>query len=268
MVAQMSKDLKLTFIRTLNSEFIKFNSLRSNWVTLLSTVFAILFFGIVSSYSATGSVDTGEGPDFATLDPVSIVLSGTNFAVLIVGVFGAVLGAREYASGMIKLSFAAVPNRLNVLWAKLLVFTIFMVPALVVSTLIAFNVGMGVLDAGGFETVTFEDENVLRVVVGTPLYVYGLGVIGMGLGVFLRNIAGSIGMLIGGVIFVPALLTALLPESWSEILKYLPSNAGRSFTEVYEIPNLLDASSGMIVFGIWVVLAVIMAALLIKRRDA
>lgn len=268
MVVLMSKELKLTFGRTIKSEFLKFNSLRSNWITLVSTVFAILFFGIVSAYSATGSVDTGEGPDFATLDPVSIVLSGTNFAVLIVGVFGAVLGAREYASGMIKLSFAAVPNRLNVLWAKLIVFSVMMIPALVVSTLVAFNVGMGVLENGGFETVTFADENVSRVVIGTPLYVFGLGVIGMGLGVFLRNIAGSIGMLIGGVIFVPALLTALLPESWSEVLKYLPSNAGRSFTEVYVIPNLLDANTGMVVFGIWVVLAILMAALLIKRRDA
>ncbi|MEY3407309.1 MAG: hypothetical protein RL038_370 [Actinomycetota bacterium] len=264
----MSKDLKLTFARTVRSEFLKFNSLRSNWITLISTVAAILFFGVISAYSATGNVDTGDGPDFATLDPVSIVLSGTNFAVLIIGVFGAVLGAREYVSGMMKLSFAAVPNRLNVLWAKLLVFLVMVLPAIVISTLISFFVGMSVLEAGGFETVSLSDDNVARVVIGTSFYVFGLGVIGMGLGIFLRNIAGSIGMLIGGVIFVPALLTALLPESWSEVLKYLPSNAGRSFTEIYEIPNLLDANSGMIVFGIWVGLAIVMAAALIQRRDA
>lgn len=265
----MSNAMKLTFARTLRAEFIKFRSLRSNWITLFSIIAAILFFGIVSAFSATGSVDTNDGgPDFSRLDPVNVVLSGTNFALLIVGVFGAVLGAREYASGMIKLSFAAVPNRLNVLWTKLIVFLTAMLPAVLISTLISFSVGMSILEEGGAATVTFSDENVARAVIGTALYVVGIGVVGLGLGVLLRNIAGSIGMLIGGVLFIPALLTSLLPESWSEILKYLPSNAGRSFTEVYEIEGLLSATAGAWIFSGWAVFAIALAALQIQRRDA
>jgi ABC-2 type transport system permease protein len=268
MELHMSKELKLNFVRTVRSEIIKFRSLRSNWVTLISTIFSIFFFGAISSFSAIGGVDTGDGPDFASLDPVSVVLSGTNFALLIVGVFGAVLGAREYASGMIKLTFTAVPNRLNVLWAKLLVFLVAMLPGVLISTLLVFNVGMGILESGGADTVAWDDPGVSRAVIGAALYVVGIGVIGLGLGVLLRNIAGSIGMLIGGVLFVPSLLTALLPASWSEVLKYLPSNAGRSFTEIYEIPNLLDAETGIWVFACWVVLAIFVTALQMQKRDA
>ena len=38
--------------------------------------------------------------------------------------------------------------------------------------------------------------------------------------------------LIGGVIFLPTLASALLPQSWDGVFKYLPSNAAKSFTEV------------------------------------
>ena len=53
--------------------------------------------------------------DRADIDPVNQSLIGVNLAQLTVGVLGVLLAAGEYATGMIRATFAAVPRRLPVL---------------------------------------------------------------------------------------------------------------------------------------------------------
>jgi ABC-2 type transport system permease protein len=67
---------------------------------------------------------------------------------------------------------------------------------------------------------------------------------------------------------VPTLASALPPDSWVGVLKYLPSNAGQAFTSLNPGDTLLDPGAGMAVFAGWVVLAIAGAALALKRRDA
>jgi ABC-type transport system involved in multi-copper enzyme maturation permease subunit len=198
---------------------------------------------------------------------VGIVLAGANFAVLIVAVLGAIIGAREYSTGMIRTTLAAVPRRLPVLWGKLLTFIGILVPVAVVGVVIAFFAGMQILDAGEAATVAWSDDGVARAVTGSAAYLVGIGVVGVALGILLRTTAASIGTVIGGILFVPTLATALLPESWDGILKYLPSNAGQAFTSLAPDSSLLSPGVGMAVFAGWVLLAIAGAAVALVRRD-
>ena len=50
------RDNKLTFLRVTNSEWIKFRSIRSNWITLALTFLVIVGFGILSA-----SINRGGG---------------------------------------------------------------------------------------------------------------------------------------------------------------------------------------------------------------
>jgi ABC-type transport system involved in multi-copper enzyme maturation permease subunit len=263
---------RTTSARVLRSEWIKLRTLRSTWLTVGGIGFALVAFGLISALTTSGQVDSVDGqggpPGFAGTDPVSTVLSGANFAVLIVAVLGAVVGAREYSTGMIRTTLAAVPTRLPVLWGKLATFVGVLTPVVVGGTVVSFVAGMAILDAGGAAMASWSDDGVARAVLGTAAYLVGLGVIGVALGVLLRSTAGGIGTVIGAVLFVPTLASALLPESWDDVLQFLPSNAGQSFTSVSPADTLLDPGAGAAVFIGWVVLSVVAAAVALKRRDA
>ena len=263
---------RTTTPRVIHSEWIKLRTLRSTWMTIGGILFALVAFGLISALTASGQVVVTEGqggpPAFSGTDPVSTVLSGANFAVLIVAVLGAIVGAREYSTGMIRTTLAAVPARLPVLWGKLATFVGVLAPVVLVGVLVSFFAGMAILDAGGAATASWSDDGVARAVLGTSAYLVGLGVIGVSLGIMLRTTAGGIGTVIGAVLFVPTLASALLPDSWDGVLKYLPSNAGQAFTALNPGDTLLSPGGGMAVFAGWVVLAIAGAALALKRRDA
>lgn len=261
-----------TFPRVLRSEWIKIRTVKSTWITAIATLLAIIGFGVLSAMVATGDVSGGPGGDGAAMramSPLTTVLAGANFAVLIIAVFGSVVGAREFSTGMIRTSFAAVPKRLPVLWAKLLAFCGIVVPIVLIGIVAVFFAGMAVLAGGGAPTVSWDDDGVARSILGTAYYVLGLGLIGLALGLLLRGTAASIGTVIGAVIFLPALATALLPDSWDVVLKYLPSNAGTAFAGSSRgFASLLEPGAGVVVFTAWIVLAIVAAAWALVRRDA
>lgn len=263
---------RTTLPGVVRAEWIKLRTLRSTWIMLLAVLVTTVAFGAVAAAASTGAVTTpnGGGPGGAPGggDPLSTVLSGAMLAVTLVGVLGVLLGAREYVSGLIRSYLSAVPTRLPVLWAKVIAFALAVVPVALLSVVLAYVVGMAVLGAGGVATVGWADPGTLRVVLGTAGYIVGIGVIGLALGMLLRNTAGAVTALLGGVLVLPALAGALLPDSWNELLKYLPSNAGSAFTSSVPTDSLLSSGAGALVFIGWIVLAVAGAAVALLRRDA
>ncbi len=259
-----------TFRRVLSSEWIKTRTLRSTWLTAGVTLLIVVVLGAIAagvSLGRSGTASPGFAPPTATT-PLTTALAGANLAVLIVAVWGSIFGAREFSSGMIRTTLAAVPRRLRVLWAKVIAFAAVAVPAVVVGVLLAFFLGMAVLSAGGADTVSFTDTGVARVVLGTAYYIVGLGLIGLALGVLLRVTAAAIGTVVGAVLFIPTLANALLPDSWSSVLKYLPSNAGAAFTNLADSADRLTPGQGSWVFTAWIVVALAGAAVALVRRDA
>ena len=261
--------LRLTFGRVIHSEWIKLRTRRSTFYTLAGLLVTLVGFGLIAAATATGQVEADlGGPNSGASDPVSTVLTGADLAVLVSAVFGVLVGAWEYSSGLIRTTLAAVPKRLPVLWAKSLTFAATVFPVVLVGALTVFFAGTSLLSGAGVESASWSDPGVARAVVGTAFYLVGIGLIGLALGVIFRSIAGAIGTLVGGLLFLPTLASVLLPESWDSVLKYLPSNAGLAIRSVTEDPSLLSPTVGTAVFVGWVVLALVGAAVLLKRRDA
>jgi len=262
--------LKLTFGRVVKSEILKLRSLRSTWIMMLAMLALFIAFGALAALSTTGQISDGSGgpPEGFALDPVTTVLAGGGFAVLVMSVFGVISGAREYNSGMIRATLSFVPRRLYVLWAKVIALLIFVIPVTVIAAFGAFVLGMAVLSGAGSETVTLSDPDAQRVLLGTAVYIAGLAIIGLALGIAMRSMPGAIATVIGGVLILPALLTALLPESWRSVLKFLPSNAAAAFTEVEVRVDMLALGPGITVFAAWLALSLAVAGFLLVRRDA
>lgn len=257
--------------RVIRSEWIKLRTLRSTWTVLASVVAVLVGIGLIAAATATGVVagPSGSAGPAGSSDPVSTVLTGSTLAVLLVAVLGVLAGAREYGSGQIRATLAAVPARLPVLWGKVAALTAILVPATLAGTLLAYVGGMALLESGGQATVSWTDQGVARSVLATAGYLVGIGLIGLALGMLLRSTASGIGVLIGGVLIVPTIAGALLPDSWADLLTYLPSNAGQAFTtRITEGDGLLGPAAGAAVFLGWIVIALAGAAVALKRRDA
>jgi ABC-2 type transport system permease protein len=265
---QASTAARLSFARVVRSEWIKLRTLRSTWTTLAAVLGVLIGVGLIAATVAGGGATGGPGGPPADTDPVSTVLAGANLAVLVVGVLGAVIGAREFTSGLIRTTLAAVPSRLPVLWGKAIALSSLLVPVTVGGVLVALVAGMPILDSQGQATVSWSDPGVAQAVLGTAAYLVGIGLIGLALGMLIRTTAGAIGLLLGAVLILPSLATALLPDSWDAVLKLLPSNAAAAFTSYLPSDNLLSSDAGMAVFALWVVLALAGAAAALKRRDA
>ncbi|WP_024286076.1 ABC transporter permease [Cellulomonas sp. KRMCY2] len=257
----------------IRSEWVKLRTLRSTWVGLGSTLLVLVGFGAIAAAVSTGSVATpegggGGGGPFGGSDPVSTVLMGANFAVLLMGILGALAGAREYGSRMIAATVAAVPRRWQVVVAKATVFTGVSLAVSVIGVLAAFTAGMGVLSGGDAATVALTDDGVLRQVLGMAGYITAVGLIGMGLGILLRSVAGSIGAVVAVFMVLPPLAGALLPDSWDPILQYLPGSAAAAFTTVRAAgTEVLGAGAGAVVLAAWVLVALGGAVVAITRRD-
>ena len=88
----------------------------SAWSLLVA---AVLIVGFGALYSGVRVTRPPQDPAaIASFDPTAVSLSGLQLAQLAIGVLGALLITGEYATGMIRTSFAAVPARLPVLWGK------------------------------------------------------------------------------------------------------------------------------------------------------
>jgi ABC-2 type transport system permease protein len=258
-----------TLGRAIRSEWIKLRTLRSTWIGMGTVVLVLVALGAIAAAVSTGSVTTPEnGRGFGGDDPLSTVLTGADFAVLLAGILGGLAGAREYGSRMISATIAAVPRRRQVVVAKAVVLTGVVLPTALIGVLAAFSVGMGILTVGDGATVALTDDGVLRSLLGMAGYITSIALIGLGLGILLRSVAGSIGVLIAGVVVLPALAGALLPASLDSILQYLPSSAAAAFTTVTGAgDSVLGATAGALVLTAWVAAAIGASVLTITRRD-
>ena len=259
-----------TLGRAIHSEWIKLRTLSSTWIGMGFVVLLLVGLGAIAAAVSTGAASApGEGGAFGNRDPLSIVLTGADFAVLLVGVLGAMIGAQEYGSRMIMATIAAVPRRWQIVVSKVIVLTGVVLPTALIGVLAAFGVGMGILAAGGGATVALTDDDVLRSLLGMAGYLTAIALMGLGLGILLRSAANSIGVLIGGVLVLPTLAGALLPASLDSVLKFLPSSAAAAFTTVRGAGDeVLEPAAGALVLAAWVAVTLGAAVVAITRRDA
>jgi hypothetical protein len=136
-----------------------------------------------------------------------------------------------------------------------------------VSAFVAFFAGQALLSGQHIQT-TLSAPGVLRAVFGTGLYLTVVGLLGVGLGWIIRSTAGSIATLFGLLMVLP-LLAGALPQSWANnINRYLPSNAGQALLDVHQSSTALAPWTGFGVFCLYAAVAIAVAAVLLKRRDA
>ncbi len=253
----------------MRSEWTKLRSLRSTVFSLLAAVLIVIALGILISTARSSHFDHRSLQDRLTFDPTRTSLSGTYLAQLAIGVLGVLIMTGEYASGMNRATFAAVPRRLPVLWAKGAVYAVVALVLMIIAEFVAFLGGQAALSSHQLNT-TLSAPGVLRAVIGAALYLTVVGLLGLALGTLLRNTAGAIATLFGILLVLP-LLVHFLPSSWANSIDpYLPSGAGQAIFQVVSDPteHSLAPWTGFGIFCAYAAAAMIAAAVMLRRRDA
>jgi ABC-2 type transport system permease protein len=258
---------RVTQVRVLHSEWVKLRTLRSTFYTLLAAVIALIGFGALFCAVTANRWPHMRAAEQATFDPTLTSLRGYFLAQLAVGVLGVLVITGEYATGMIRATLSAVPRRLPMLWAKALLFAAVTWVLMTAGAVIAFLVGQAILSSQHIGT-SLSAPGATRMVLGVGLYLTVVGLLGVAVGTLIRNTAGGIATVFGLLLVLPALAEAL-PASWNDnISPYLPSNAGQALIALHQEPHTLAPWTGILVFLLYALAALLAAAVTLKRRDA
>ncbi|QFU86876.1 ABC transporter permease [Amycolatopsis sp. YIM 10] len=217
----------------LRSEWTKFRSLRSTWLTMAVT--ALLGVGV----AALASSAKAHAYDPVDWDPTATSLTSIIIAQLASGVLGVLVVTSEYATGSIQPSVVAVPVRGRLLAAKAVVLGGSTLLLSLVIGFASFFAGQAMIAAAGVPHATLGQPGVLRAVIGSGLYLTAIGLLGVALGAVLRSTAGAIGVLVSATLLI-RLVAQMLPETWSDWMgRYWPTAAGEN------IMNVLQASGAL-----------------------
>jgi hypothetical protein len=249
----------------LRSEFWKLGTVRSTWWSLLAIVVSNV---AVAALLAIFLPSRLSAHDKATIDSTRVSLGGLHLSQVAIGVLGVLVISSEYGTGMIRATLAAVPQRRLMLAAKTAAFAATALITGIVSCLAAYLAFQKLLPAADGMRTALGDPGVLRAVTGAGLYLTALGLLGLGLGAIIRSSAGAVATLLGAL-FIPTLLTALLPRFWQDtIAPYLPMNAGETIITVHHQAHTLQPWPGLGVFCLYAAAALTAGFILISRRDA
>jgi ABC-type transport system involved in multi-copper enzyme maturation permease subunit len=254
--------VRVTQGRVLTSEGIKLRSQRSVRWLVLASVLSIVAAALSTAVTAAFADDPAPGGAAAGTDPLGGALTGVSFTQVIIGALGVLVVTSEYSTGLIRATFAAVPTRLPVLWAKAAVTAVVVFVATLAAAFISFFAARAVLSAADV-SLSLGAPGVLRALVGSALYLTVTAVLAVAFGWLVRSAIGAMAALFGLLFLVP-LLGMLLPATEP----YLPTNAGAAILQVGSTGGALSPWAGLAVFTAYAVVALIVAAVALTRRDA
>jgi ABC-2 type transport system permease protein len=279
----------LSFAGILRSEWIKLRTVRSTPWCYVAIILLTIGLGMLLSV-ALPTATTAATTDTQQSTWLTVTTLGVNFAQLVIAVLGALVITGEYSTGMIRSTFVAVPTRLPALAAKLLVFG---VATFVISliALVATALITAPLLPGRAIHPDLGDSAIWIALIGAAGYLTLIGCLSLAIGTILRSTAGTIAASLGLVLVAPIILRVLAnltQAQWAaNVDVFLPSNAGgRLFAYPASTASVLTPPAGtpnaattvstivlepwqaLLVVAAWFVAALIVGAILLKRRDA
>lgn len=246
------------------AEWLKLRTVRSTYYLLGAGALVLLVLAAFSTFVNVISWDgmsESQRADFASIG--AGIQEAGDFAPLIFGTFGALAITAEYATGAIRPSLVAVPQRRAFLAAKTVATA---AVGLVVSLLLVFTMYGTNQAIIGNRPIGAPLSEVWAYLLAMPVTLTVVVLIGLGLGTITRSTAGAIVTLVGIVYVLPAL--GQLPEPWgsglgSVTLTGLQAQlAGRLNDPIFSPPVAL------MLLAAWATATLATAGLMLKRRDA
>jgi ABC-2 type transport system permease protein len=241
-------------------------AVRAEWTKLrTSPGTAWLLAGVVVATVGLGAWAAGVAPcttAVCPVDPARTSLTGVMFGQAVVAIVAVLVVGDEYATGMVRVTLAAVPRRWAVLTAKASV-TVLAVAAVAVPAVAASL-------AAGRVLLPVFDGALWRAGVGSVLYLVLIALLSVGVAVVLRNSAAAIGTVLGLLYVVPVIALSVPDPDWKRHLEQVaPMSAGLAVQATRGLDDLpIGPWRGLAVLAAWATVALVAAAIFMERRDA
>src|SRR5579875_499050 len=240
---------------TARSEWIKFRSVRSGPLALVATALTVVVGAWLLGDSNRGSYLAASPAGKAAFDPVFTVLRGIELAQLFVGALGVITVTGEYASGLIRGTFVATPQRAQVLAMKALVFVVVVWSCCTAMSFAAFFLGQSVLSPA--KHVGIGDPGVLTAVFGGGLYLALIGLLGMFIGVLVRRTPAALAALFGLLAVLPLVFVEIPGKITKNLGEYMPHAGEQAFHLLHSGAYALGPWQGLGVLAAYVAVAAV-----------
>jgi ABC-type transport system involved in multi-copper enzyme maturation permease subunit len=234
-------------------------------------------------FTVTGSGDIAPAvPGAAGIGTsISQTLVGTFAGLVVVVVVGAMFITAEYRRGLIRTTLTASPRRGRMLAAKAVVVgaVTFVTGLAAAAVVVVF--GQRVLRGNGVYVHPASTPTELRVIAGTGALLAVATVMALGLGALLRRSVTAVTTAVVVIVLPYLLAMTVLPAGAAQwLLRVSPAAAfalQQTAPEYPQVDNLyipangyfpLAPWAGFAVLAAWTTLALGLAAILIRRRDA
>lgn len=262
------------FRDVLRSERIKLLSLPANILALAAIfVFGLggtLFLGLTLESSGVPSVPSIE----RTIGEVTVPMVA--LGQIVAGIIGVMATGHEYSSGSIQNTLLAVPSRLRVLAAK----TVTVFAAVTVTSLVTILAAWGstypfYAPHGLFAPLTAP--GVLPALLGAAAYLGLCAVFGVGITMLVRSTTVGAILVFTATLLGPILASVLPYNLFSRLARILLlGNAGDAMARAHDEPGpFLDIwgghispAAGWLIVTAWAVLALLVGAIALQKRDA
>jgi ABC-2 type transport system permease protein len=245
-------------------EWIKLRSVRSTWITLL--VAAVVTIGATAVVARAVASTPKPPPDGFSALSVSF-LAYAEYTVIPVSVLAVLQFTAEYSSGLIRTTFAAVPQRWTVLAGKAAVVG---AAALAIGEVLAFGCFALVqaILSGQHRNVSLAQPGVAGAVLAAGFVLCACALTALGLAAIIRATAGAITAALA-VIYLIAGLCLSLPSPWkTDIGRFTLAFAASQVTALHPQAGLFSPGGSMLVLVAWPTGTLLIAGLVLTRRDA
>ena len=257
-----------TILRSARSEWIKFWTLRSTWITSFIAIALTVLFG------AGLAASLGQSEEYRD-KAMNLITSGLTFGQIVVAVLGALIITGEYSSGQIRSSLAAVPRRGRLLLSKAVVLSVSSFLLGSVSIFLSWAISKPFL---GEHAGSLTDSHYFGHIWGSGLVFVGIALMTLGIGFLLRSTAGAITVVVSllFVITIPLQLAASKWEWINKVIGCLPSTVSEAVSDPFQRTTewgaqgvqFLNHGQAVAVFAAWALVPLIIAWFVFSRRDA
>lgn len=251
-------------IDVIRSEWIKVRTVRTHWVLV---IVAIAFPAVVATLVGVFIPEPETG---SAIDIISLISGVAVFSVLLLASLWAINLTSEYSHNTIRVTYAAVPARWKVLFAKAAVGTLVTLVVMTVAFWVAYVAGTQIMSARGADMSLPDDHDL----VGVYVALVGLAVIvswfSLGLGAIIRNSPATVVVVLLWPLLLENLVTlALSLAGVDSVGKWMPyQQAIAAVTDGDASGDMLGRPGAHLYFGAVAIGLVVLGTVLDRRRDA
>lgn len=241
------------FTRALSAEASKLWSLPTTWLTLIGTF-------IVNIILAVAFASAGLQGSTGTQSVLDIGLASVSYAQVGFMILGILAVCSEYIGGQIRTTLTAMPRRGIQLIAAFLALTAVLIPAAIIIP--ASGLLLTAILLGG-ATAPIALGNLVTVMIGVTVYLTLTALISAAVGILLRRTLPSVAVVLGYYFIAGPLL-----RDQTALAKYLPDTAGFvMWFPQSDNASVLTPVQGGILLVVWTLAAIIIAAIVYRKRD-